>query len=133
VLTTLDIPETYQCCDWRLYPRLFDLFGCKALIVWAKNIFGMGRGYRHQRELIVYNGNFDSTSESDLWQIAKEPSKYVHPAQKPVELPVRAIQNSSNAGDVVLDLFGGSGSTVIACEKAARTLASWSSIPNTAT
>jgi DNA modification methylase len=120
VLTTLDIPETYQCCDWRLYPRLFDLFGCKALIVWAKNVFGMGRGYRHQYELIVYNGNFDSTTESDLWQIAKEPSKYVHPTQKPVELPVRAIHNSSNSGDIVLDLFGGSGSTLIACEKAAR-------------
>jgi ParB-like nuclease domain len=69
VLTTLDIPETYQCCDWRLYPRLFDLFGCKAVIVWAKNLFGMRRGYRHQHELIVYNGNFDSTTESDLWQI----------------------------------------------------------------
>jgi len=80
----------------------------------------MGRGYRHQRELIVYNGNFDSTTETDLWQIAKEPSKYVHPTQKPVELPARAIRNSSNAGDIVLDLFGGSGSTLIACEKAAR-------------
>ena len=120
VLHTLNIPETYQCCDWRLYPKLYRTFGCKALIVWAKNVFGMGRGYRHQHELIVYNGSFDSTTESDLWQIAKEPSKYVHPTQKPVELPTRAILNSSRAGDAVLDLFGGSGSTLIACEKSKR-------------
>jgi len=119
-LGALAIPETYQCCDWRLYPRLFDRFGCKALIVWAKNVFGMGRGYRHQHELIVYNGNFDSTTESDLWQIAKESSKYMHPTQKPVELPARAIQNSSRPGNLVLDLFAGSGSTLIACEKTRR-------------
>jgi DNA modification methylase len=80
----------------------------------------MGRGYRHQHELIVYNGNFDSTTESDLWQIAKESSKYMHPTQKPVELPARAIQNSSRPGNVVLDLFAGSGSTLIACEKTRR-------------
>ena len=43
-----------------------------------------------------------------------------HPTQKPVELPERAINNSSKAGDSILDLFGGSGSTLIACEKTKR-------------
>ena len=41
-------------------------------------------------------------------------------SQKPVELPERAVTNSSKAGDTVLDLFGGSGSTLIACEKLGR-------------
>ena len=45
---------------------------------------------------------------------------YVHPTQKPVELPVRAIVNSSKKGDIVLDLFLGSGSTLIAAEKTKR-------------
>ncbi|HXJ44213.1 MAG TPA: DNA methyltransferase, partial [Bryobacteraceae bacterium] len=45
---------------------------------------------------------------------------YVHPTQKPVALVRRAIENSSRAGDVVLDLFGGSGSTLVACEKTGR-------------
>jgi DNA modification methylase len=45
---------------------------------------------------------------------------YVHPTQKPVELIERAINNSSKAGDVVIDCFGGSGSTMIAAEKNGR-------------
>lgn len=120
IMALLSVPVTYQCCDWRLYPKLYRLFGCKALIVWAKNVFGMGNGYRHQHELIVFNGVFKSRTESDLWQIAKEPAKYSHPTQKPVELPERAIRNSSERGGIVLDLFGGSGSTLIACEKIGR-------------
>lgn len=45
---------------------------------------------------------------------------YVHPTQKPVALIIRAIENSSRAGDCVLDPFGGSGSTLIGCEKTGR-------------
>jgi DNA modification methylase len=44
----------------------------------------------------------------------------LHPTMKPVELIERALVNSSKAGDLVLDLFGGSGSTLIACEKMGR-------------
>ena len=44
----------------------------------------------------------------------------LHPTMKPVELIDRALSNSSKAGDLVLDLFGGSGSTVIACQMASR-------------
>ena len=44
----------------------------------------------------------------------------IHPTQKPVELIERAVNNSSKGGDVIIDLFGGSGSTLIACEKLNR-------------
>jgi DNA modification methylase len=64
---------------------------------------------------------FGQNNERDLWEVKKEPSqKTVHPTQKPVELAVRAIQLSSMPGENVLELFGGSGSTLIACEQTGR-------------
>ncbi len=80
----------------------------------------MGNGYRHQHELIIFNGKFDSKEESDVWSISRESKKYIHPTQKPIGVPARAINNSSKIGDIVLDLFGGSGSTLIACEQLNR-------------
>ena len=57
----------------------------------------------------------------DLWHIKKaNPQSMIHLTQKPVELAVRAIQYSSKPGENVLDLFGGSGSTLIACEQTDR-------------
>jgi DNA modification methylase len=57
----------------------------------------------------------------DVWSVKKiNPNKMVHLTEKPVELAVRAIQYSSRAGENVLDLFGGSGSTLIACEQTGR-------------
>jgi DNA modification methylase len=64
---------------------------------------------------------FGPTNATDLWHIKKiSPQKMVHLTEKPVELAVRAIQYSSQMGDNVLDLFGGSGSTLIACEQTGR-------------
>ena len=64
---------------------------------------------------------FGQNNERDLWEVKKEPSqKTVHPTQKPVELAVRAIQLSSKPGENVLELFCGSGSTLIACEQTGR-------------
>lgn len=58
---------------------------------------------------------------TDLWHLKKvNPQSMVHLTEKPVELAVRAIQYSSLTGDNVLDLFGGSGSTLIACEQTGR-------------
>jgi DNA modification methylase len=58
---------------------------------------------------------------TDLWHVKKiNPNKMVHLTEKPVELAVRAIQYSSRPGENVLDLFGGSGSTLIACEQTKR-------------
>ena len=58
---------------------------------------------------------------SDLWHVKKvNPQSMVHLTEKPVELAVQSIQFSSLPGDNVLDLFGGSGSTLIGCEQTGR-------------
>lgn len=120
-LHLLNINTYYICCNWAFYGVLQKKLKPKACIVWAKNVFGLGKGYRHQHEFILFDGFIDVAikNESDLWNIAKD-SKYKHPTQKPVALPIRAIKNSSREGNIVLDLFGGSGSTLIACEKLNR-------------
>jgi DNA modification methylase len=111
----------YICCNWAFYGLIQLELKPKACIVWAKNVFGLGRGYRHQHEFIIFDGLIDPEikNESDLWQIAKD-SKYVHPTQKPVALSERAIKNSTKPNNIVLDYFGGSGSTLIGCEKTGR-------------
>ena len=55
-----------------------------------------------------------------MWSVDKSRANDLHPTMKPVSLIVRAIENSSKIGDVVLDTFGGSGSTLIACEQTGR-------------
>ena len=76
------------------------LFGCKG------------------EKLNVWNGNHD---EMDVWDEDREKvNNYVHPTQKPLTIPARAIKNSSNVNDNILDIFGGSGSTLIACEQLNR-------------
>lgn len=121
VLNILEIETYYICCNWAFYGILQNKLKPKACIVWAKNVFGLGSGYRHQHEFILFNGyiNPEIKNETDLWNIAKD-HNYVHPTQKPVEISQRSIINSSNKGDKILDLFGGSGSTLIACEKTNR-------------
>ena len=118
----LNINTYYICCNWAFYGILQSQLKPKTCIVWAKNVFGLGKGYRHQHEFILFDGLIDPDikNESDLWKINKD-TKYKHPTQKPVELPYRAINNSSRPNNIVLDLFGGSGSTLIACEKSNRT------------
>jgi DNA modification methylase len=63
---------------------------------------------------------FGASDEKTVWELKKEAKNEYHPTQKPIELPERAIKNSSKSSDLVLDLFGGSGSTLIACEKIGR-------------
>ena len=63
---------------------------------------------------------FGATDEKTVWELQHNAKNNLHPTQKPVELPFRAIKNSSKEGDIVLDLFGGSGSTLIACEQLDR-------------
>ena len=111
----------YICCNWAFYGLMQLELKPKACIVWAKNVFGLGRGYRHQHEFIIFDGLIDPDikNESDLWQIAKD-TKYKHPTQKPVALSERAIKNSTKPNNIVLDYFGGSGSTLIGCEKTGR-------------
>ena len=96
----------------------------KACIVWDKKSIGLGQSnYRPQHEFIFYCGGqwYGDKKQSDVWYLSRgNTSDYVHPTQKPVELIELALENSSKAGDIVIDCFGGSGSTLIACEKKAR-------------
>jgi DNA modification methylase len=63
---------------------------------------------------------YGDKSQSTLWQEKKPAANRLHPTMKPVELVERALLNSSKAGDIVADFFGGAGSTVIACERRSR-------------
>jgi DNA modification methylase len=114
-------PKAYYIwCNWNFYGILQDKLDYKTCIVWAKNVFGMGQGYRHQHEFCLFNGKIDEVikNESDLWEIKKD-TKYKHPTQKPVALSVRAFGNHIKLLNV-LDLFGGSGSTLIGAVQTGR-------------
>ncbi len=94
-------------------------------VIWAKNHFTMGRAdYQRQYEPMLYgwkdgNDHFwcGARNQGDVWFINRPVANKLHPTMKPVELVERAILNSSKTKDVVLDSFGGSGTTMIACEK----------------
>jgi site-specific DNA-methyltransferase (adenine-specific) len=108
------IPEAPEIYVWGLFENLKHLnFEPKSCIVWRKNNIGMGRGYRGQYEVCFYKGSFKG-SDSNLWDVKKDVT-YMHPTQKPVELVLRAIKNSKP--ETVLDMYSGSGSTLIGCEK----------------
>lgn len=122
--------SAYVCFPWRTYSEFeaalrscgVDINSC---IVWDKKSVGLGhQDYRPQHEFIFYSkgGQFyGDRSQSDVWYMSRgNTGGYVHPTQKPVELIEKAINNSSKKGDVVIDCFGGSGSTLIACEKTGR-------------
>ena len=120
LIKKINPPIYYIWCNWKFYGILQEKLEFKNCIVWAKNVFGLGKGYRHQHEFCLFNGIVDDDikNESDLWEIAKD-SNYVHPTQKPVALCGRALKNHKKVVNV-LDLFGGSGSTLIACEQLNR-------------
>jgi DNA modification methylase len=63
---------------------------------------------------------YGDKSQSTLWEENKPAANRIHPTAKPIELVERALVNSSKVGDIVADLFGGSGSTLIACERRGR-------------
>jgi DNA modification methylase len=120
----------YVCFPWRTYSEFesaLDQIGMtvSACIVWDKKSIGLGNSdYRPQHEFIFYSKGdiwHGDKSQSDVWYNSRGATgEYVHPTQKPVELVEKAINNSSKGQDVVIDVFGGSGSTLIACEKTAR-------------
>jgi DNA modification methylase len=121
-------------CHPSLYQREFQEaiehagFNVRCQIIWAKNTFAWGFGrYKFQHEPIFYchvKGESDpwygDKSQSTLWQEKKPAANRLHPTMKPVELIERALVNSSKKDDIVLDLFGGSGSTLIAAERMGR-------------
>src|ERR1041385_2869460 len=103
-------------------------FEVRCQIIWAKNTFAWGFGrYKFQHEPIFYchvagqsDAWYGDKSQSTLWQEKKPAANRLHPTMKPVELIERALRNSSKSGDIVADFFGGSGSTLIACERRDR-------------
>lgn len=97
-------------------------------IIWAKNTFTLGRSdYQRQYEPILYgwkDGNdrywCGARDQGHVWFYNKPQKNDLHPTMKPVDLVVRGIKNSSKTLDIVLDPFGGSGSTLIAAEHTGR-------------
>lgn len=97
-------------------------------IIWAKNTFSLGRSdYQRQYEPILYGWKeglkhfwCGARDQGDVWFFNKPVTNDLHPTMKPVALVERAIENSCKGRDIVLDCFGGSGTTMIACEKTGR-------------
>lgn len=115
------------------------------IIIWMKEtmIFSMGQDYHRCYEPCMFGWkkgrshfrNKKITNFKDLWLLDEQSfaelpdvwyqnrdkaADYVHPTQKPVRLAERAIRKNSEAGNIVLDAFGGSGSTLMACEQLGR-------------
>ena len=103
----------------------FKLAQC---LVWVKNTFVMGRqDYQWRHEPILYGwkpgaGHYfvDNRKQSTVLEFDKPSRNAEHPTMKPVDLLVYLIKNSSKENDLILDLFGGSGSTLIAAEQTQR-------------
>lgn len=119
-----------------LYHKLFDRFlhQLPRHLIWVKESFVMKQlGYHCQYELVFqgykkggggaehWYGPRTGDYASDVWTIRRDNGNdYVHPTQKPVALPSRAITNHSKKGDLMFEPFGGSGSTLIAAEQLGR-------------
>lgn len=132
--------HVYVCCDWRSWSSWWEVakgtgLNPKNMIVWDKGGAGLGNNYANTHELLLFaasipprqrmtqeNAGQRAVLDSNLWRIPRVPAgeDRVHNAQKPVELVERAVGNSTDDGARVLDLFGGSGTTLIACERLGR-------------
>lgn len=131
VIKTYCIGGYYICfssstLDELLTPLVETGIGWKSIIIWNKNQSPMGGGhFRRKYEPIAY-GYFENNfygreyAEDDVWDVDRTRKNDLHPTMKPVELVERAIGYSSRNGQTVLDLFGGSGTTLIASEKTGR-------------
>lgn len=102
----------------------------RAVICWYKINSGLGAfmsQYIPNYEPCIYAHKkgkspqwFGATDEKTVWELKKESRNEFHPTQKPVELCGRAIKNSSKKNDIILDVFLGSGTTMVACEQTNR-------------
>lgn len=103
----------------------FHLAGC---CIWVKNSLVLGRSdYQWQHEPVLYgflqNGNhpwYSDRKQTTIWNFDKPKRNKNHPTSKPLDLLGYPIQNSSQANGIVIDTFGGSGSTMMACEQTDR-------------
>jgi DNA modification methylase len=100
----------------------------KHSLVWVKDSLVLGRMDYHYRHEPIYYGwtpgaahhPVSDRKQNTVWEFPRPKRSSEHPTMKPVELVQRAIENSSAAGNVVIDMFSGSGSTLIACESKDR-------------
>ncbi len=145
VRSSVDGSIHFVCMDWRHMPEMLaaseGIYSeLKNLIVWAKDNGGMGTFYRSRHELIFAfkNGTAAHVNSFELgqhgryrtnvWQYrgvntlksGRMDELSMHPTVKPVQMIADAIKDVSARGDIVLDLFGGSGSTMIAAHKTGR-------------
>jgi DNA modification methylase len=102
---------------------------CRHMIIWVKDssVFSMGRlDYDYQHEPILYGWKGSHTfhgageHKTSVWSVPRPRASKLHPTMKPIELVENALLNSSQRGEIVLDLFGGSGTTLIAAEQQQR-------------
>lgn len=130
-----DGASIYICYPWATQKEFTEAIQMNDLkikncIIWDKKVFGLNgfKGYRPQYEMIYFCCKNDffwygDKSQSNIWQISREIKRKEqgnHPTPKPIELISKALKNSSKQEDIVLDVFGGSGSTLIACEQLNR-------------
>ncbi|MFO0450797.1 MAG: site-specific DNA-methyltransferase [Pseudomonadota bacterium] len=132
-LLTLTKGAVYVCMsssELDTLQKAFRAAGGKwsTFVIWAKNTFTLGRSdYQRQYEPILYGWRAGAEhywcgarDQGDVWFFDKPARNDLHPTMKPVALVERAIRNSSKSRDIVLDLFGGSGTTMIAAERTGR-------------
>lgn len=122
----------YVSIDWRkvadIKRHLELIMPVSNVIVWDKMVHGLGSDYKYTYELIVVAkkgkpkiSNRFGTDYQDVWHIQRQTGRNKdHATAKPVELLEKPIKHATKQDDVVIDLFGGSGSTLIACEKLQR-------------
>ena len=110
-----------------MFTELDKALHCSTTIVWNKDQFTLGRGkYQNKYEPCWFGWNssgaafINNRKLTNVWDFPRPKRSDLHPTMKPVELVENAIGHASNAGGVVLDLFGGSGTTIIAAEKLGR-------------
>jgi DNA modification methylase len=130
----VDGKASLYICHPSIYQRQFQCameksgFQVRCQIIWAKQTFAWGFGrYKFQHEPIFYAHTagqsdhwYGDKRQSTVWQEDKPVANREHPTMKPVALVERALINSSRSGDLVVDLFGGSGTTLIGCERLKR-------------
>jgi DNA modification methylase len=123
-----DIYVVMGCAEWpNIHAALVNAsFHWSSTVIWAKDVFVLGRSNYHRKYEPIWYGWQKTSSyrgdrkQDDLWEFDRPTRSPEHPTMKPVELVERALHNSSVKGDTVLDLFGGSGTTLLACEKTGR-------------
>lgn len=119
VLGHSDYHWTYEPCIYGCHPEQnCEWYGDRAQkTLWDLNPSEIAKMKKEEMQTLLER----LYADKDVWEIKRDPvTEYVHPTQKPVALSAKALHNSSQPGNIVLDLFGGSGSTLIGCEQLGR-------------